>query len=197
MYRKTKRKVPEINSSSTADIAFLLLIFFLMSTSMDTDKGLPRRLPELPAEGQTAEPTKLKERNLLPVDLTGTDAVLCGGDTVDLTELRRRAKEFIANPSDREDLPEKEPVEIPYFGLMPVTKHHLIYLRCDSNASYQAYMAVQNELAAAYNELRDDLARLKWQKNYAGLTPGQKQAVRQVYPQRISETGLEKQGGNE
>ena len=95
-------------------------------------------------------------------------------------------------PIVRQDLPEKEPVEIPYFGLMPVTKHHLIYLRCDSNASYQAYMAVQNELAAAYNELRDDLARLKWQKNYAGLTPGQKQAVRQVYPQRISETGLEK-----
>lgn len=195
--RRSKRKVPEINSSSTADIAFLLLIFFLMTTSMDTDQGLVRRLPEPLLPGQKAEPLRLKERNVLPVDLTADDEVLCDGRLVSADELRRRVKEFVANPSDSEDLPEKMSVSFPYFGVLSVTKNHVISLCCDRNASYKAYMDVQNALVAAYNELRDELARTKWQKNYAELTPEQKRAVRQVYPQKISETQIGKEGGTD
>ena len=151
---------------------------------MDTDQGLVRRLPEPLLPGQKAEPLRLKERNVLPVDLTADDEVLCDGRLVSADELRRRVKEFVANPSDSEDLPEKMSVSFPYFGVLSVTKNHVISLCCDRNASYKAYMDVQNALVAAYNELRDELARTKWQKNYAELTPEQKRAVRQVYPQR-------------
>lgn len=186
--RRFSRKVPEINSSSTADIAFLLLIFFLMTTSMDTDQGLTRRLPRPEVPGQKAEPLKLKERNVLPVDLNGQDELTCNGVPVDADGLRLRAKEFIANPSERSDLPEKVPVSVPYFGTLKVTKFHVISFCCDREASYRAYIAVQNALTAAYNELRDELARQKWGRSYAELAPEQKRAVRQVYPQKISET---------
>lgn len=201
MYFKSrnKRKVPEINASSTADIAFLLLIFFLMTTSMDTDRGLARRLPELPPQGRKTEPMRLKERNVLPLDLTDKDELWCAGQRIGVEELRARAKEFIANPSNSSSLPEKVPVVVPYFGVLQVTKNHVISLCCDRRASYRAYLAVQNALVAAYNELRDELARAKWQKNYAELTPDQKRAVRQVYPQKISETQPEKkkEGGTD
>lgn len=186
--RRFSRKVPEINSSSTADIAFLLLIFFLMTTSMDTDQGLKRRLPQPAVAGQKTEPLKLKERNVLPVDLNGQDELTCGGKAMGMDELRLYAKEFIANPSERDDLPEKVTVPVPYFGPMRVTKYHVISLCCDRKASYKAYIAVQNALTAAYNELRDELARQKWGKAYAELSADKKRAVRQVYPQKISET---------
>ncbi len=186
--RRFSRRVPEINSSSTADIAFLLLIFFLMTTSMDTDRGLTRRLPPPAQAGQKTEPLKLKERNVLPVDLNGRDELTCNGEAVSVEELKLRAKEFIANPSDRDDQPEKVTETIPYFGPMRVTKRHVISLCCDRQASYKAYIAVQNALAAAYNELRDELARRKWGQGYAKLSPDRKRAVRQVYPQKISET---------
>lgn len=193
--RKPRRKVPEINSSSTADIAFLLLIFFLMTTSMDTDRGLARRLPEPVPAGQPTESLKLKERNVLPVDLDGHDEVRCAGQRVSLDELRLRAKEFIANPANSSELPEKVAVAVPYFGTLPVTKHHVISLYYDRRASYQAYIAVQDALVAAYAELRDELARRKWQKSYAELSPEQKRAVRQVYPQKISEKQAGEEGG--
>ena len=97
--RRPRRGVPEINASSTADIAFLLLIFFLLTTSMDTDKGLPRRLPPL-ATDTVAEPLKLKERNALTVSLDAQDRLECAGSPVTLDELHDRAKLFIANPAD-------------------------------------------------------------------------------------------------
>ena len=77
---KGKRKVPDINSSSTADIAFLLLIFFLITTSMDTDRGLARRLPPPPEQEQNNDDIKLKERNVLQVFLNMNDQLMCGND---------------------------------------------------------------------------------------------------------------------
>ena len=91
-----KRKVPDINSSSTADIAFLLLIFFLITTSMDTDQGLARLLPPPPDE-ENRETDKIKERNILQVYLNKNDELMCGGEYIAVGELRAKAKEFIAN----------------------------------------------------------------------------------------------------
>ncbi|EJX09167.1 Biopolymer transport protein ExbD/TolR, partial [gut metagenome] len=166
---KGKRKVPDINSSSTADIAFLLLIFFLITTSMDTDRGLARRLPEPPQQDQKKDDIKLKERNVLQVFLNFQDALMVGNDYLTVEQLRAKAKEFIANPNNDEQLPEKVTEEVDYFGSVQITKKHVISLRCDRGSSYKAYIAVQNELVAAYNELRNELSQEKWGKNYADL----------------------------
>lgn len=191
---KGKRKVPDINSSSTADIAFLLLIFFLITTSMDTDRGLARRLPEPPQEDQKKEDIKLKERNVLPIFLNFQDALMVGNDYLNVEQLRERAKEFIANPNNEEHLPEKVTEEVEFFGSVQITKKHVISLRCDRGSSYKAYIAVQNELVAAYNELRNELAQEKWGKNYADLDEEQQKAVRKIYPQVISEAEPKKYG---
>lgn len=191
---KGKRKVPEINSSSTADIAFLLLIFFLITTSMDTDRGLARRLPEPPQKDQPKEDIKLKERNVLQVFLNMNDQLMCGNEYISVDQLRAKTKEFIANPYNDDSKPEKHAKEIPFFGTMQVTDKHVVSLRCDRGSSYKAYISVQNELVAAYNELRDELAQEKWQKSYAELNEDQQDAIRKIYPQMISEAEPKKYG---
>ncbi len=191
---KRKREVPEINSSSTADMAFILLLFFLLTTSMDTDRGLARRLPEPPQENQKKEDVDIKERNILQVFVNFQDQLMVGDSYLSVDQLRDKAKEFIANPNDDEKLPEKVAEEVPFFGTQRITKNHVISLRCDRGTSYKTYIAVQNELVAAYNELRDELAQQKWQKNYADLSEEQQEAVRKIYPQVISEAEPKKYG---
>lgn len=191
---KKKREVPEINSSSTADMAFILLLFFLLTTSMDTDRGLARRLPEPPQENQKKEDVDIKERNILQVFVNFQDQLMVGDSYLSVEQLRDKAKEFIANPNDDEKLPEKVAEEVPFFGTQRITKSHVISLRCDRGTSYKTYIAVQNELVAAYNELRDELAQQKWQKNYADLSEEQQEAIRKIYPQVISEAEPKKYG---
>ena len=89
---KKKREVPEINSSSTADIAFLLLIFFLITTSMDTDRGLARRLPPPPEKDQKLDDAKKKERNVLQVFLNMQDQLMCGNDYITVDIWMRRGE---------------------------------------------------------------------------------------------------------
>ncbi len=194
MARK-KREVPEVNSSSTADIAFLLLIFFLITTSMDTDRGLARQLPPPPEENQQQnDDNKIKERNILTVFVNMNDQLMCGSDYVTVEQLREKTKEFIANPNNDESKPEKVNKDVPFFGNVGVTEKHVVSLRCDRGTSYKVYLAVQNELVAAYNELRNELAQSQWHKNYDELDPEQQDAVRQVYPQKISEAEPKKYG---
>ena len=96
------KKTPEINASSTADIAFLLLTFFLMSTTMDVDSGLFRRLPPMPPKDQVIAPPVAK-RNILQVLVNKNDLLAVNGNLMQITELREKAKEFILNPHNRED----------------------------------------------------------------------------------------------
>ena len=193
---KGKRKVPDINSSSTADIAFLLLIFFLITTSMDTDKGLTRQLPPPPEKDQQDKNNddKIKERNILQVYLNLYDQLMVNGEIMDVSQLRNKAKEFIANKTDDEKLPIRTSKEVEFFGTVKVTEKHVVSLQNDRSSSYQAYMNVQNELVAAYNELRNELANEKWGKNYADLADDQKKAIREIYPQKISEAEPKKYG---
>ena len=193
--RRSKRKVPEINSSSTADIAFLLLIFFLMTTSMDTDMGLPRRLPEWAADGRKPETVEVRERNVLSVRLDADDRLWCDERLVGLAELHAVAREFVGNPEGREDLPERVATEVPGLGTVEVTKNHVILLSCHREATYKAYVAVQDELAGVYEELRNELSRRRWGQDYADLAPARRQAVRMVYPQRVSEETYGGEGG--
>lgn len=194
---KGRRKIPEINSSSTADIAFLLLIFFIITTSMNPERGLFRRLPPFLDENPQSLDLKIKERNVLNVYINSEDQLMCGKYNIGMNQLRQRAKEFIANPRNKKDLPEKHAKDIPFFGNVMITDNHVISLQNDRETNYQAYIDVQNELVAAYNELRNELAQEKWQKDYSQLNEEQQKAVREYYPMRISEAEPKKYGGNQ
>ena len=192
---KGKRKVPDINSSSTADIAFLLLIFFLITTSMDTDRGLARRLPPPPEnDKEQKNEDKVKQRNVLQIYLNMYDQLMVNGEIMNVQKLRAKTKEFVANKYNDESLPEKTSKEVDFFGPTMVTEKHVVSLQNDRSSSYQAYIDVQNELVAAYNELRDELSQEKWGKNYSELNEDQQKAVREIYPQKISEAEPKKYG---
>ena len=142
---KKKRSVPGINSSSTADIAFMLLIFFLITTSMDTDRGLARRLPPPPEnKDQKDDDIIVKERNVLQVRLNKDDQLMVGGEGSDIKQLREKAKEFIANPNDDPNMPEKHAKNIPFFGDVMITEKHVISVQNDVGTSYESYLQVQN-----------------------------------------------------
>jgi len=131
---------------------------------------------------------------------------LVEGDLMEIGELRAAAKEFIANPNRKEDLPEFKPVDIPLLGIMQVSKQ-VISLQNDRGTSYDLYIQVQNELAAAYTELRNELAQREFGMSYEQIEEmakaeegGEKykemvDAIRDVYPQRISEAEPKDIGG--
>lgn len=194
MARK-KRKVPQTNSSSTADMAFILLIFFLITTSMDTDRGLARLLPPPPQNEQQQKDIVIKERNVLQVRLNSQNQLLCGSDYISVTQLREKAKEFIANPNDAADMPEKHPKFIPLLGNCMITSNHVISVQTDRGTSYDSYFYVQNELVGAYNELRNELAKSKFGKPYDSCSKDQQAAVRAYYPMKISEAEPKNYGG--
>ena len=191
-----KRKTPGINGSSSADIAFMLLIFFLITTSMDTDKGLARRLPPpVPKDQKKNEEMDIKKRNILVVLINSNNQILCNNEFIDIKQLREKVRNFIENPYNDEHMPEKTEVDVPFFGKQMVTKNHVISLQNDRGTEYQAYIDVQNELAAAYNELRDEVSRKKFGKAFADLEEDQQKAVQMIYPQKISEAEPKNYGG--
>jgi len=187
------RKVPEIPGSSLADIAFMLLIFFLVTTTFDTDSGLERKLPPMPPENQEDTPP-IKERNVFVVLVNAKNQLLVEGELTRVENLREKAKEFMANPNDDETLPEKTVKEVPFFGEVPVTKG-VISLRNDVGTQYKTYIAVQNELVGAINDLRDELAKQHFGKPYNNLNSDQQSAIQEIYPSRISEAEPKRVGG--
>ncbi len=189
-----KRKVPEVNSSSQADIAFSLLIFFLVATTMNVDTGLVRMLPPMPPENQKQEDIKVKERNLFLVLISGSGNIMAGTpanqEVIDLRQLKEKAKEFILNPMDSEDLPEKNDKEIELADgskwVYPESQG-VISLQTTRDTNYQAYIMVQNELTRAFNEVRDDVAMHKFGAKFSELPEEQRNAVSKAVPQKISE----------
>ena len=192
---RRKRKAPSINSSSSADIAFMLLIFFLITTSMDTDRGLARRLPPPVPKEQKDVDVDIKKRNLLIVLINSNNQILCGDQYVDIKQLKDLVKEFVQNPYNDEHKPEKVEEDIPFFGKQMITKNHIISLMNDRGTDYQAYIDVQNELAKAYNELRNEVSKEKFGKVFETLTEEQQDAVLKIYPQKISEAEPKNYGG--
>ena len=174
---KKKKKMPGLNTSSTADISFMLLIFFLVTTSMDTDMGLARRLPQPPDPDQEDAQIDVKERNVLNVRLNGAGDLMINSDISDIKELRARAKEFIKNEADLSSLPEKHVKEIDLLGPCYITDKHVISVQTDRSTPYNIYFEVQNELVAAYNELREELSRAKFGRSFEFLTEDRKSVV--------------------
>lgn len=181
-----KRTVQEINAGSMADIAFLLLIFWLTTTSMDADKGLQRRLPPMPDENQKQEDVKVNRRNIIQVRINSNDRILAAGEPMDVSQVKDKIIEFVTNPANSDLLPEKEMTDIPGFGQYPVSQG-VVSLQNDRGTSYDAYLRVQNEIVKAFNEIRDNFAMQNYGKKYSLLDEDQQEIVRKAIPQSISE----------
>lgn len=191
-----KRETSEINSSSMADIAFLLLIFFLVTTSMSTTTGLSRRLPPPLPDDMEVPPVDINKRNIFVVKVNSQNQIMVQGEEMNIRDVREKAKEFIKNENNEPNLPQKVAVNIPLLGMMEITKEHVISLQNDVDTQYQAYIDVQNELVAAYNELRNELSKQKFSgKLFDELNEEQQKAIQAVYPQKISEAEPKNYGG--
>jgi len=188
------RKTPEINSSSMADIAFLLLIFFLVTTTMDVDTGIYKKLPPIPEKDQQDTDVKVKQRNVFSILVNRNNELLVNGEVLSISQLRDKTKEFFLNPTNSENLPEKAMKNVPFFGDVMVSKG-LISLQNDRGTKYETYIRVQDELAAASRELKDDKSMQKWGKKYAELDVDQQAAVRKYIPVQISEAEPRNTGG--
>ena len=182
----SKRKTPGLNTQSTADIAFLLLCYFLMVSTMDQQSGLQRRLPPMPDKNQKVEDQKVNRRNIIIVKINSADRILAGTEPIDVSQLKDKVKEFLTNPTDDPALPEKEIKNIEGFGSYPVSKG-VISLQNDRGTSYRAYIAVQNELVKAINELRDQFSIQNYGKTYLKLDEEKQKIVKEAIPQNISE----------
>ena len=189
-----KRKVQEINAGSMADIAFLLLIFFLVATTMNTDTGLARMLPPIPPEDQQQEEVKVKERNLFLVLINGSGQIMAGQpgkqEFIELRDLKNKTREFVLNPLEDEDLPEKEET---VFDLPDGSKWTypvslgVVSLQTTRDTGYQPYIMVQNELARAFNEIRDEVALKKFGDKFESLNSEQRDIITRAVPLKISE----------
>jgi len=180
------KKTPAINSSSTADIAFLLLCYFLMTTTMGSQTGLSRRLPPMPDPNQKVEDQKVNRRNIIIVKINSADRILAGSEPIDVSQLKDKIKIFLTNPTDDPNLPVMEPTENEGLGNRKVSKG-VISLQNDRGTSYQAYIAVQNELVKAVNELRDEASMREFGKKFLALEEDQQKIIKDLVPQQISE----------
>ena len=194
-----RRSSPEVNAGSMADIAFLLLIFFLVTTTIETDSGISRKLP--PIE-ENEEDVVIKQKNIFTVLLNGKDQILVEDELMELEDIRAAAIEFLDNGGGKgedgcdyckgkrdprsSDNPDKA----------------IVSLKNERETSYAAYISVQNELVAAYTHLRNVRAEELYGESYSEMLknykdvnwPGNKKKLkkkinnlRKDYPQKLSE----------
>ncbi|MCF8369250.1 MAG: biopolymer transporter ExbD [Bacteroidales bacterium] len=186
------RQVNEINAGSMADIAFLLLIFFLVTTTMDMDRGISRILPPVPK----VPPPIINDRNILKVLINKNDKLMVEGGNIDLSKLKEKVINFLLNPSEYPNQSEKKVINIPGFGSIKVSKG-IISLKNDRGTSYAAYVSVQDELAKAYTELRNTFSQNHFGISYEDLTDQEKiKVVQKAIPLAISEAEPENTGQN-
>ncbi|MFR9496410.1 MAG: biopolymer transporter ExbD [Rikenellaceae bacterium] len=185
---KNKREIQEINAGSMADIAFLLLIFFLVATTMNVDTGLARMLPPLPEEEQ--QEIDVKERNILLVFVSGSGNIMAGGEPIEINYLKDKAKEFILNVHGDETLPETEEKE---FDLpdgskwIYPTSAGIVSLQTARETDYRVYIEVQNELTRAFNEIRNEVSKAKFGSLFEDLEADVRDVVAKAIQVKISE----------
>jgi biopolymer transport protein ExbD len=177
-----RRGLPEINAGSMADIAFLLLIFFLVTTTMDVDTGIARKLPPMPEEEIEDDP-QIHAKNIYVVLINSRNQLLVEGELMSISQLKEGAKRFINNNGLDPNLSENP-------------EKAIISLQNDRGTEYMTYIRVQNELTAAYNELRNEEALKKYGQRYANLNKTQQKVIRKIYPQKISEAEPKNIGGD-
>jgi biopolymer transport protein ExbD len=191
---RSKRGVDEINAGSMADIAFLLLIFFLVTTTMDVDSGIMRKLPP-PLDPTIPPPPPIKQRNVFTVLVNSNDMLLVENQIGNVATLREECKEFVRNPSNNPNLSEKkDPVMLDLVGSYQTSKG-VVSLQNDRGTSYDIYIRVQNELVAAYRELRDELSMQTIGRKFNELKKEQSKAIKKAIPMMISESEPRNVGG--
>ncbi len=164
MFTKRRRhQVPGLNTTSTADISFMLLIFFLVTTNMDVDKGLTRQLP--PAEKQEQQLSQVMRGTMMTLVITRDNALLVDGKPTSVHKVCGLAENFVRR----------------------VGKKHLIKIQASPEAEYDIYFQLQNQLAMAYSRLRNEVALKTYGRTYAKLTDAQREQVKERCPQRIAE----------
>ena len=192
-----KRAAPEVNAGSMADIAFLLLIFFLVTTTMEKDSGITRKLPPMQDEDQ--EDVIIKQKNIFTVLINGKDQMLVEDELMQIKDLRAAAIEFLDNGGDgscnycngrknpkSSDNPDKA----------------IISLKNERETSYATYISVQNELVGAYNDLRNKRAQQQFGASFTEMEKNFKDVkwignktklkeridlIKLEYPQKLSE----------
>lgn len=180
------RKTPGLNTGSSADISFLLLTFFLLTSSINTEQGIPRKLPP-PKTDETEEvKADINKRNVLNVLVNYLDQISVNGEVMPVSELKDKAKEFFSNPTNDPSLPEKVNKPIEGIGDFAVSKG-VVSLTNDQGTSYNMYVQVQNELQRAVNELRDETSLQYFGKKYDALDSAAQRAVTAAIPMSISE----------
>jgi len=166
LIRRKQHETPGLNTTSTADISFMLLIFFLVTTSMDVDKGLLRQLPSPEPQKKEQQQTVVDKANLMALRLTAGDTLLVNGKPMKVSQLKEETIRFVHR----------------------LGKKHLISIESDRDADYNLYFQMQNQLMEAYSQLRNETAQKKYHRNYALLNNDQKEQVRNICPQRITES---------
>lgn len=164
MIKRRKHIVPALNTTSTADISFMLLIFFLVASSMDVDKGLLRQLPPADTKEESLEVDVSKER-LMELKITGDNQLILDGQPIEVNGLRNRVAEFVSR----------------------VGSKHLISIDADPNSSYETYFKMQNEIVVAYAMVRNELAKRKFGQPLSRLSNEKRDEVKALLPQRIAE----------
>jgi len=206
------KETPEVNGGSLADIAFLLLIFFLVTTTMDTDTGITRLLPPEPDPEQQDVEVKVNQRNVLVVLLNRNDRLMVGGTEMDRLEIKAKTIEFFTNPQRKDNLPVMESTEVQFppgsssmlradgVWTGEVSKG-VISLQNDRSTTYGKYLQVQNELVAAVNTLRNDFCNQYFDKDYDDLNTANpieeeiQLGIRKIYKMNISESEPKSIGG--
>lgn len=162
---------------------------------MNVSTGLPRRLPAPLPPDQKPQDIDIKKRNIFVVKINSLNQLLVQGEEMDIRDLKEKAKEFIKNENNDLHLPEKFTKNFDFIGPYEFTREHVISVQNDVDTEYQAYIDVQNELVAAYNELRDEISIEKFGKSFNELDEDHKNVVQAIYPQKISEAEPKNYGG--
>lgn len=164
MFRRDKKQMPGLNTTSTADISFMLLIFFLVTTSLDIDKGISRRLPPI-SKDNTTEAVAVDKKNLMEIKISANNVVFVNGEVSNLARFDQQILAFIRT----------------------IGPQHLITLQMSPDASYAVYFQLQDKLVAAYRTLWNAEAMKRYGKAYAACSASQRDVVRTALPQRIAE----------
>jgi biopolymer transport protein ExbD len=171
-----RRDIPEVNAGSMADIAFLLLVFFLVTTTMDTPQGLQVALP--PISEEPPEDSKQKKREVLEVLLNSGDQLLVEGSPLSIGRLKQKTVDHLTNEG-------RNPT------LSTTSTKAIVSLKNDRGTSYDMYVQVYDRLTAAYSEVRNEYSMREYGKRYDKLDPIREKeeikAVKKKYPKKLSE----------
>lgn len=163
--RRRKNEVPGLNTTSTADISFMFLIFFLVTTSMFVDKGVVRKLPPKEKEKQEQKDLAVDKKNIMTLKLDANGNLTVNDSAVAIGSLGGMLSDFILRRG----------------------KEHIITIESDANCKYDAYFHVQNELAKAYQTARENIAQRDYGRSMSQLTSNDRETVLEKCPQRVAE----------